>query len=392
MSKKIFIGICVVMIVVIIVYTLLSSGIVTFETVGENEETPASVVSAEDLQDECFYIWHDSHSTLEEDLEGTSEADVFNLCPAGHINWAKRKWIGHTLWFSTDEDYLIPTLYPGDKLIYISMSSVPYDGIEFERFADYGYTIGVSNLEADKSGHYRIVYDSDNGYEGYINSLSDAVQIPQFFRNVDVFLESIGNISVKNGLISDGGTVLSLDKDGEYLVKWYKGTYRNDFKMTANQHAYGSIESFTTYDFEFVDNGNSDLSNIHSCVVITIPEWFKTGYYYINGKGFFRYVNVNDLTTYNGLAYDPNVNWNDPIILYDEHGFVVYDPSTGLDKRDSTAYVSGGSTLYRDDEKNASINGYDGAYTENMTPEMYTDMDAGAEGYESFTDEAVVYK
>ena len=37
MSKKIFIGICVVMIVVIIVYTLLSSGIVTFETVGENE-------------------------------------------------------------------------------------------------------------------------------------------------------------------------------------------------------------------------------------------------------------------------------------------------------------------------------------------------------------------
>lgn len=54
----------------------------------------------------------------------------------------------------------------------------------------------------------------------------------------------------------------------------------------------------------------------------------------MNGVGLFRYVSDADNTKYNGEAYDANINWNDPIIEYDENGIVIYDPSDPLSKQD----------------------------------------------------------
>ena len=62
-------------------------------------------------------------------------------------------------------------------------------------------------------------------------------------------------------------------------------------------------------------------------IVIEIPEYFKSGYYFVNGVGLFRYVADKDVTKYNGEPYDENINWNDQIIEYDEDGVVIYDPS-----------------------------------------------------------------
>lgn len=62
-------------------------------------------------------------------------------------------------------------------------------------------------------------------------------------------------------------------------------------------------------------------------IVIEIPEYFKSGYYFINGVGLFRYVSDKDADTYNKEAYDASIDWNDPIIIYDENGEVIFDPS-----------------------------------------------------------------
>lgn len=58
-----------------------------------------------------------------------------------------------------------------------------------------------------------------------------------------------------------------------------------------------------------------------------IPDYFKSGYYFVNGVGLFRYVSDEDSYVYNGKPYDEAVDWNDPIILYNEDGTVKYDPS-----------------------------------------------------------------
>ena len=36
---------------------------------------------------------------------------------------------------------------------------------------------------------------------------------------------------------------------------------------------------------------------------------------------------TEDEKIYNGKAYDENMNWNKPMILYDEFGSVIFDPS-----------------------------------------------------------------
>ena len=233
----------------------------------------------------------------------------------------------------------------------------------------------MANLINDEGGHYRIPYDSDKGFEGYINPESDASKMGKFFSDLkqDAFLGQIGTSNVKdnNVLISDGGTVLNLDKNGTYACIFYRGSLSNPFQMTADQHTFGYLEEFVTYDFDFVNNG--DLYDQHSCIVINIPEWFKTGYYYIEGTGMFRYVAQKDVGKYNGLSYDPSVDWNDPIILYADNGLQIYNPSTGLDQTDILTDSSHSNTVYNEN------------YRENNGV-----SDPGPEYYEEFSDEYLV--
>ena len=81
------------------------------------------------------------------------------------------------------------------------------------------------------------------------------------------------------------------------------------------------MEQFVSYDYEFLHS---------NCIKINIPEYFKSGYYFVQGVGLFRYVSEQDAKVYNGEAYDPGIDWNDPIILYDEYGVVIFDPSLGI--------------------------------------------------------------
>lgn len=327
MKKKLLI---VVLFVVLVIVFLFLNGTLSFETYGQNEETISkNVTTVDDLKDGCFYVWHnDSESDIATDLNGSFSSDVFRICPEGEINWEKNDFIEHTLWFTSENDYEIPTLYEGDVLVYISSTTVPFSGVEWERFADYGYTVGVSNMIGDESGHYRIENSDGKGYKGYLSKNSDAFVVNDFVNISYLFLDKIGKVPIRDNNVSEGGTVLGLSKDQKYVCEWYTGTYYQDYELTANMHAFSSLETFTTYDYEFLHS---------NCIEINIPEWFKTGYYYIQGAGLFRYVSDEDKGLYSGESYDENINWNDPIILYDEEGKCIYDPSTGLDYRNSTS-------------------------------------------------------
>lgn len=369
MKKKHLILILIVVGIIVFCYLMISSGVITFGTFSQNDETKTQTASVDDLKDGCYYVWHnDKKSDISDDLNGLADADVFKICPAGSINWDDDTFVDHTIWFLSSNDNEIPTLYDGDKLLYVHSSDIPYKEITWERFADYGYTIGVANLIGDKSGHYHIENSDGNGFEGYVYSGSDVNQLNEYFSSLStLFLDKVGGASVRKDSVSTGGTVLNLEKDKSYVCEWYTGSKYQDFKMQANVHAFGTLESFTTYDYEF----------LHSNVIeITIPEWFKTGYYYILDVGLFRYVSNGDKMLYNGKAYDSSVNWNDPIILYDEDGNVIYDPSEGVDKRNGTD--DGGSIQSSDDYSGAS-NDFD-TFTEESG-------DSGAGVNENFDDE-----
>lgn len=124
---------------------------------------------------------------------------------------------------------------------------------------------------------------------------------------------------------------------------------------------------------------------MHSnCIEIPIPNWFKTGYYYVDGIGMFRYVSKNDEALYNGKEYDENINWNDPIILYDENDNLIYNPSTGVDKRN----VDEDNNSNDSEEQNSVDSDYDASEDQNDKP---TDEgDVGADNYDDFGNETII--
>lgn len=197
-----------------------------------------------------------------------------------------------------------------------------------------------------------------------------------------MFLDKIGGIKIRKNEVSKGGTVSNLVKNKEYICEWYTGTIYQDFKMTANVHTFGSMESFTTYDYEFLHS---------NCIEIIIPNWLKTGYYYVAGIGMFRYVSKSDEPLYNGKEFDDNINWNDPIILYDENDNLIYDPSTGVDKRNANEsnVFSNENNGSNDTKEQDSVDpDYDAPEDQNDKP---TDEgDAGADDYDDFGNETII--
>lgn len=352
-----------------LLYILISTGFIKFETFGNDEQTIKTAYAVEELEDGCFYIWHNEDGIdIGESLK--KGKNTFQKCPSGDVNWFENEHINHILWFTSVNDVEIPTLYPGDELIYVSSTYVPYKGIEWEHFADYGYSIGVANLQRDNGGHYRIINNGEGDYSGYIYENSDVIELERYVNVESLFLDKIGSTRVTDDLVTEDGTIYGLKKDKSYVCEWYTGTYYQDYEMKANIHVFGSIETFTTYDYEF----------LHSrCISITIPDWFTTGYYYADEIGFFRYVTDKDADKYNGEPYDSNINWNKKIIIKDENGMIEYDPTIGY-----TNDVSENKTTPIQNDVN---NTNDSEQLEETEDDM---TDVGAAEYEDINDEIII--
>ena len=313
----------VVIVVIVIVCNLL--GINLFATLsGEANGKPTSFSSVSALESGKAYVWHHKDGDIRKDMETTTDEPVYFTCIKGNYNFKKHELeqtFEHprSIWISSDEDKGIPTVTSKDKLIYVSNTEVP-DGIVFERFADYGYSIGVSNMIKDGGGHYYIEFattDQDD-YKYSVDMNSDAAALAELTPVSKLYLDKVGNVNVTEDNVSDGGSVLELKKNKTYICEFYTGTFYQDFKLRANIHTFSSLERFVSYDYEFMHS---------NFIVINIPDYFKSGYYFVNGVGLFRYVSDSDVGKYNNEPYDPGIDWNDTIIKYNENGEVIENPS-----------------------------------------------------------------
>ena len=301
------------------------TGCGVFDTLlGLSNDKPTSFSSVNDLESGKAYVWHHDGGKLEEDLKKTAGKDVFFTCITGDYNFKKKELeevteYPRSIWIDSDTDSKIPTVKSGDYLIYVHDETVP-DSIVFERFADYGYTIGVCSLQADMGGHYYLVFADveDDDYKYYIDMKSDASALTELGAISRLYLDKVGSMRVNKDTVSDGGTVIKLKKDKTYTCEFYTGTFYQDFNLQANIHSFGSFERFVSYDYEFMHS---------NFIAVKIPDYFVSGYYFVNGVGLFRYVSDSDAGKYNGEAYDENINWNEPMILYNEDGTVLFDPS-----------------------------------------------------------------
>ena len=304
---------------------------VSATVIDEAKKMPNSFSSVDDLKNGKAYVWHHFSGNTKQELNSDVSENVYFTCITGDYNF-RHEELGksieypRSIWVDSASDDRIPTVTSEDRLIYVSSTEIPQE-IVFERFADYGYSIGIANMEADNGGHYYITFADihDDDYKYFIDMSSDASQLTELSSITRLYLDKVGDMKINKESISAGGTILGLKKDKKYTCEFYTGTYYQDFNLTANIHCFGSMERFVSYEYEFMHS---------NFIIIEIPEYFKSGYYFVNGVGLFRYVSKVDEAKYNGMAYDASINWNDPIILYDDDGIVFYDPSDPYFKED----------------------------------------------------------
>lgn len=293
----------------------------TYDPVAEEEEIQQNEVreftNINQLYTDSFYIWSNPGEGDLAELASREKGNTFKKLSSADNNFNASS-VSHVLWYNSVNDQYIPTMYEDDLLIYISKTSIPYDGIAWERFIDCGYTLGVIGFTEDKSGYFRLNRTSNENYEGLYYEKSDASQITAFEDVPALFLDKIGDMPVRKGTISDIGIIEGLNKNTVYKCEWYTGSYFRDIKMTASTHVFYHLESFNTFKYEFKHD---------KFIVIDIPNWFKTGYYYINGAGLIRYVKKKDEELVKSDAFSTYVDWNDPIIIVDSEGNIIYDPT-----------------------------------------------------------------
>lgn len=199
----------------------------------------------------------------------------------------------------TKDDVMIPTLYKDDSLVYYTTASVP--SFTWERMKDYGYTIGMYNLKEAESGKVQFVVGESKTDH---NSAAFAGLANIDIGNSVVVLDKVGGQSLSADRLSDCGSIDGLKADEMANIDLYIGTQHYTIESTVDTHVLASMELYQTNEYNLLPEGYASVK---------IPDYFLSGYYFINGVGVVRYVDNNRSE---GI---PNVDFSVPYYYYDEN-------------------------------------------------------------------------
>ena len=272
-------------------------------------------LTEEELPNDMAYIVRTSTEQISDKKGNVTEQEVtkyypiyYNIeknhdKPSGVMGESPNRieWVNYNI----DEGY-IPTMYPGDKLIYKSATYIPTK-YSLEKFFDNGYTLGVGGLTQDLSGNYRY-YNEDN--KSFVMTTSDAVGFASLEGINSIYLVAVGDSRVTPLNVSDSGMITGLELMQKYPCDIRTGTERIDATLTCNIHAFSSAETYWFGSFSFITPHIAQLN---------VPDYVETGYYNLNNIGFFRYIKEED-TDYHDLDFE---DYNKTIYVYNEDGKVV---------------------------------------------------------------------
>ena len=234
------------------------------------------------------------------------------------------------LWLMEDES-LVPTLYKGEVIAYASQKGL--DGTSLERFKDSGYSIGTYQMEWDEENEefdYKLatVIEDSSCYPVFNEDKSDLFSIKE-----------INGQKVTKDMVNSAGVFTCLEKDADYDVSYYSGTYFEQAVFTAKTHMFQAFELFSLDDIEATKNGYLEIH---------LPEDLKSGWYKIGGKGIFKYIaheRDNSKEPFGDEWNDPYFNNKSDSYSYAQKYSVSFDTTT----RDATINVTIDSDSIGDD-------------------------------------------
>ena len=260
------------------------------QTATTEEVDPTEVVAdMKNLEDGKFYILHvGKYYPL---YEGVASFDRDRI--ASYTDDSRN------LYFNDDWDN-IPTMYMGDSLIYYTNENLE-ETVTFERFEDFGYSIGITNLSRLDSGRYAFDATEEKSEDNtYINPNSDASRLLELNMS-QVIIDNIGGAQLRSGNISRGGSIMGLEKDRLYSTDVYVGTNLKNYILKADTRILTSMEVTEVTNYSFL---RSKILEVY------IPQNFNSGYYRVDNVGVFRYVV--------GTSYSDNTDFNVPNVDLEE--------------------------------------------------------------------------
>lgn len=240
----------------------------------------------------------------------------------------------YVAWFGQDFQK-IPTMHKGEKIIY--KSSVPFgEKIRIQRYFDFGYTMGISGLyKSSESDRYYFRVGEDTNY---INPDSSAGAILEEFNSTAaILLESIGDTPLKSGNVTEAGTVKGLEKGKTYSNYMYVGTQLKKFNIVADVKCLSAAEYDEITDYRYTKS---------KTVEFTFPKYYNSGYYFIGGFGFVRYVDSDK-------KFNENMDMNIP------NDYPKRDEDGSEIKEESAEYIRANditkTSLYVDHDQKAKV-------------------------------------
>ncbi len=274
-------------------------------------------------QSNYYYVWHNDYTSDYRmgQQSGYVENNVYTPVYLNYHSFEKSSNYRPTvkgkpdrlIWLDEEEIDLVPTCYEGDEVILRSDTYRPEE-FQLERFFDQGWTFGIYGMEEDATGRYVIKTNLEDDDEKHtFFPLSEAFDMAKTLPDTTITIDKIGGNELRSANISASGFVSNLSKNNVYDLEVYVGTKAHNIQLKADSKPLVSMENFTLTEYS--------LENSY-IAIIKLPSYLKTGYYLIDGVGIFRYIKAPYSET---LSED--INYNDPIIKYDEKDNIIEDPS-----------------------------------------------------------------
>ncbi len=257
------------------------------------DETSVLGISAKDMEleskltDDTFYIVHNGvyypvyQSLVNEVYKDTDVQDITSART------------GEMMFFSTQEEGNIPTLFPGDTIVFYSTKTMLED-IYWERYYDCGYTFGLRNLIETKAGRFYLdIANKDIACVFPDTSLSEISK----YEAEKVLIDKVGGVEITEASVRDG-IIVGATKDQTYDFEVYTGTNYKYLTGVANFHAFKDFEIYESLEFETLREHFWEVK---------VPEYVVEGYYNLNHTGLFRVCK--------DIMFSEQTNFNEPILF-----------------------------------------------------------------------------
>lgn len=217
-------------------------------------------LTKEDLENDSYYV-----------KDGTRFVKVYKADVKNAVNLNGNR---QRITFLTADYKTVPTLYKSEILA-IPSEKTEVKEISLVRYKEIGYSLGFYGLQEDEDGYF-VGKLNENVYKnsGAYSLISDGKS--EYFRIV-----SINDEPVSMDMLSDTGAFNCLEKNENYNVSYYAGTYFTTSVMEADTFSLEEYEYYTLSDMSDTKNGY---------ISFRMPEDAKSGWYYIGNAGLFRYV------------------------------------------------------------------------------------------------------